>query len=384
MRISLLKQDTYPDLYVCGPEERDPLAILRSTIMRTGPMGLFELADTRFHLIRHEHEPECSAAYRQGNLTPEIGRIMRDVGARGLPGQTFLDPGSDRPQGDLATPADSIDWSTYDIVISINVCLPTRVLARHPRTLFCYMMSEAKKRYSRWAFWGYDHCLTQNTRGFTHPDIGGAIDFPYTFVGPDTLHRIMARHLGRPARKTGVYAEINMSPERPVAGPPQVLAPLVARGYPVRWHRQNILENLEQIYDSRYFVKLGGRCVRGNAIAEAISCGTLVLANPALLLQRELVPESAHVRDFTELAAKLAQLDADDTLYELELARQRERLQHYGVDCPLLSLRRALDRKRRLRQTRVGRLLYRAGRRLAPTLYYLRKHKLLPCASTTC
>jgi hypothetical protein len=351
MRIALLKQDTYPDLYVCGPEERDPLAVLRSSIMRTGPLGLFELADTHFHLIRHEPEPECAAAYLQGNLTPEIGRVMSERGAGELPGKTFLEPGSDRPQGALAVPAESIDWSAYDVVISINVCLPTRLLGRHPRTLFCYMMSEAVKRYSRWASWGYDHCLTQNTRGRVHPWSGGPIDFPYTFLGPATLENLARRHTGRDAEKTGLYAEINMSPERPVTAPPSILRPLATRGVRLRLHQQNILRNLQELYDAKYFVKLGGRPVRGNSIAEAISSGTVVLADPRLLLQKELLPDSARVANLGELEARIAALDCDPAAYAALLAEQRERLRLYGVERPLAALHAALQSKRRLVDT---------------------------------
>ena len=49
------------------------------------------------------------------------------------------------------------------------------------------MMAEANKRHSRWPKWGYDVVFTQNLNGALSAGVGTAIDFPYTFVGSNTL-----------------------------------------------------------------------------------------------------------------------------------------------------------------------------------------------------
>ena len=235
-------------------------------------------------------------------------------------------------------------------------------------------MSEASKKYSRWAGWGYDQCLNQNIRGRIDSWFGGPIDFPYTFLGPDTLQSLLTTHLGRSAQKTGLYAEVNMTRERPVANPPEILLPLLQSGMRVRLHKQSILENLCEIFDARYFVKLGGRAIRGNAIAEAISCGTVVLADPALLIQRELLPAWSFVNDVNSLQILINKLDTDPGAYAAAISEQKDRLRFYGLDCPMTALRAALDRKRRMAGGRWGQIGQRLLRKIAPARYYYHKH----------
>ena len=173
-----------------------------------------------------------------------------------------------------------------------------------------------------------------------------------------------------------------MTSERPVAGPPEILRPLVESGLMVRWHKQNIIENLSEIFDARYFVKLGGRRIRGNAIAEAISCGTVVLADPRLLIQRELLPDSAFIEDLDSLRARIQELDQNPGAYAEALAEQQKRLRFFGIECPLAALHTAVDRKRRLAGHAWGRMGLSLGRRIAPIRYYLDKHLGHKCAST--
>ena len=115
------------------------------------------------------------------------------------------------------------------------------------------------------------------------------MDFPYTFLRGDTLFRIMHAALGREPERKGVFMEINSTKERPVRHVPDHFRPLVDAGQPVRLHRQLIRENLTAIYDSKYFVKMGGRPIRGNSVAEAVSLGTLAVMDSREVTHRELI-----------------------------------------------------------------------------------------------
>ena len=87
----------------------------------------------------------------------------------------------------------------------------------------------------------------------------------------------MREHLNREPDSNGVYAEINMSPERPVTEAPSCLKEIESEGVKIRLHEQNIMKNLQALYDSKYFVKIDGRRIRGNSVVEAISAGCLFL-----------------------------------------------------------------------------------------------------------
>ena len=57
-KIALLKQEVYQDLYVCPVTEKDPEAILLSSMGRVGPIGLMAELDADFYIIKEEREWE--------------------------------------------------------------------------------------------------------------------------------------------------------------------------------------------------------------------------------------------------------------------------------------------------------------------------------------
>ena len=212
-KIALLKQEVYQDLYVCPVTEKDPEAILLSSMGRVGPIGLMAELDADFYIIKEEREWETQI-YRK--VIPHIAKdlhLLKTQTLDKLPGQGFKRPGSPLPNGKFAVDGRAIDWNAYDIVISINVALPTNVVRQYPRTLFAYMIGEANLATGSVHF-GYDVTLNQMARGIV-AERRGKVDFPYTFVGAHTLERIMQRHLQRPSLRRGIFMEINSTTERP-------------------------------------------------------------------------------------------------------------------------------------------------------------------------
>lgn len=347
MKIAFVKQDVYQDLYVCPPGTKDAQALLFSSMMRVGPIGLFTELDTSFFIVEEDPAPECQI-YR--SVIPKIAddvKLLKTKTIDQLPGQAFKSPGSPHPNGHFSVPCRSIDWSDFDVVISINVSIPEDVIRQHPQVLFCYMIGEANLA-SKWAEFGYDVCLNQLISNKITSQIGRAVDFPYTFVGPHCLENLMKKELGRESLQDGVYAEINMSEERPVLGPPEELKPLVDEGYAVRIHKQNIKENLQEVYDAKYFVKLGGRLIRGNSVIEAVSCGTLVLLPRDTLIHEELIPEGCSVESFDELREKIRYLDDRPKEYERLLNLQRDVVRKMCFENAVTSLERCLEDKRNI------------------------------------
>lgn len=344
LKIALLKQEVYQDLYVCPSDEKDPAAILFSSMGRVGPIALMSDLNADFYIVHEEPEWETQI-YRK--VIPHIAndlQLLKTQTLDKLPGQGFKQPGSPWPNGKFAIDGRAIDWGRYDIVISINVALPTQTVLQYPRTLFAYMIGEANLATGKPHF-GYDVTLNQMARGIV-ADRCGQVDFPYTFVGAHTLEDILRRALQRPPRKEGIFMEINSTTERPVTRVPDHFRPLEQTGQPVIFHRQRIADNLTAIYDAKYFIKWGGRAIRGNSVAEAISAGTLCLMNRDEVIHRELIVDGCHVTSMQELLDLVKRLDQDPALYEELRGRQRAALQELFFDKPLRSLENCLRDKR--------------------------------------
>lgn len=345
MKIAFVKQDVYQDLYVNG-HDCTPADLLFSSIGRVGPIGLFTLLQADFYIIREAYTPECHAWEKViPHYKPEWLRMLKTLHLKqtALPEAAFFQPGSPHPHSRFSVEADSIDWSQYDIVISINFSVPSTIIARHPSTLWCYMIGEANV-FMEFAHFGYDVCMTQETRGIVARELG-RVDFPYSFIGPRCLETVMEQTVGRPSARQGIFIEINSNGGRE-GRPTAALAPLLKTGHPLRFHRQNIRENLGELWDSKYFVKIGGRLIRGNSVVEAISAGTLVLMNPADVHHAQLLPSDTWIETAEDAVRIIERLDHDPSEYRRLLTLQRERVQAFVVDAPLASLENCLRIKR--------------------------------------
>lgn len=349
LKIALVKQEVYQDLYVCSHEEHDPARILFSSQGRVGPIGLMAELGADFYIVKEEPERETQI-YRK--VIPHIApylHLLKTQTLDKIPGQEFKQPGSSHANGEFAVSCYDIDWGKYDIVISINVSLPTHLVLSYPNTLFGYMIGEANMA-TRKARFGYDITLNQMARGIVATHCG-VVDFPYTFVAGNTLERIMKGALNRPSQKKGIFMEINSTKERPVTQVPAHFKPLQDKGFQIILHRQRIAENLTCIYDSKYFVKMGGRSIRGNSVAEAISLGSLAIMNRNEVIHKELIIDECNVKSMDEAVSLIDKIERNPELYRKLLDKQRAVVDRYFFEAPLQSLSNCLAEKRNNRKT---------------------------------
>lgn len=402
LRIALVKQDVYQDLYVCPASEKDALSILLSSQVRVGPIGLMADLNADFYIVKEEHDAETqSYRYIIPHMTPYL-RMLKDHTLNELPTQKFMCPGSTHTHGEFSISCQDINWGQYDIVISINVSLPTRIIRQYPRTLFAYMIGEANMATDRARF-GYDATLNQMARGRVTTNLRecNEIDFPYTFLKGDTLQKLMERdsktslsrqdtllsdreavlpnqetaepneelslpeqETPQPHQRKGIFMEINSTTERPVTKIPPHFQPLVDKGYTIILHKQQIDENLQAIYHSKYFLKMGGRPIRGNSVAEAISLGSLVMMNRDEVTHGELIIDECNVKTMEEAVALIDSLEQNPEEYRRLCAKQQQALTELFFEKPLTSLINGLQQKRT-----EGAAPYPFSRRLADKLY---------------
>ncbi len=353
-RIALVKQEVYQDLYVCPATEKDALSILLSSQVRVGPIGLMADMNADFYIVKEEPDAETQFyRYVIPHITPYL-RMLKNHTLNELPTQEFMCPGSTHTHGEFSIPCQKVDWGQYDVVISINVSLPTCVIRKYPNTLFAYMIGEANMATRRARF-GYDITLNQMARGKVTTDmrLSNEVDFPYTFLKGDTLQRLMKQYTGAQAAPTtdvsgrkGIFMEINSTTERPVTQVPSHFQPLVDKGYTIILHRQQIADNLQAIFHSKYFLKMGGRPIRGNSVAEAISLGSLVLMNREEVTHHELIIDECHVTTMDEAVALIDHLENHPEEYERLRNKQQAVLTQLFFEKPLLSLYNCLQQKR--------------------------------------
>ena len=235
----------------------------------------------------------------------------------------------------VAHDAESIDWSTYNIVLCINTCIPAKVIDRYRSTFWCYWVGENEDHLVQRAVANYSMVLNQDVTKVLPSGIG----FPYTFLGPNTIERFIEENSMKFPGKYGIYMEINTTNERPVRTIPedfQYISHMTCT--PIIKHHQNILTNLSRIAMSKYYVKIAGRVIRGNSVLETISAGTLVLANRNLVMYKELVPDECHVNTREDVVERILYYEENPSAYAITLQKQKDILRRLYFDKPVEAL----------------------------------------------
>ncbi|MBK1645085.1 hypothetical protein CKO25_10555 [Thiocapsa imhoffii] len=349
-RIALVKQDCNEDLYCCT--RGTPLAeMLRSTLLRSGPVALFTQFRTQFVLVRAEEDPECA-------IWKEKARDLRWCPEEWF--RSFQDrvPGRDYGQTEFAVSVEDVDWSAFDLVISVDVAVPARITRRFPQVVWAYYVREVKAPSYRVSLQtllpGQDLFLKQNfAPRFRRGNAAHVVDFPYHFhyhgVFLDAFQEDASLWCGD-ADKAGIFLEHHMR----AALSDKELTVLERFGPVYSTHHAAVRhdevagkavpvttmepEVLAQLHAARYFVKMGGRNVFGTAMVEAIACGAVALGDPHRLSHRFLYSRVLSAESFAALVDRLERLEAEPTLLAAARARQRALVDHLCFRRPALEL----------------------------------------------
>ena len=323
LKLAIVKSSVYQDLWVCE-KTKDILKVFKSTMMRTPPIGLSEFFDTEFIIVKDVDAYPCNI--NKCCLSSNHFNDMKYSKKNKNPSLPFLDETfhQDISIDSVAYNPYDVDWSNYNIIIAINMCIPESVIEKYSNILWCYLIGENEDKYTYNKISKYDLVLNQDVTKQNLPFHN--IGFPYSFLGPYTIENISEKipNLLLASKKKGIYLEINNTTERPVNTIPEQFKIISNRlDIPIILHSQNILENIKRIINAKYFVKLYGRVIRGNGILEVISTGTLILINKRLIMYDDLIPNECHVENAVELANKIYYFENNPDAYDAIILKQK-------------------------------------------------------------
>jgi hypothetical protein len=337
MNIAFVKSSIYQDLWISDITS-DIQTIFKTSLMRCSPIGLNELINTEFIIVKESNEYPCQVnptCYNRNNTN-----YLKFAKQNKYPDLPFLDETfhSHISIDEVSHEIDSINWSKYNIVITINACIPDRVIQQYPSILWCYYIGENDDHLMNQLLGKYDILLNQDVFKNEFPPF--SIGFPYTFLGPYTLENLYKTiNNDETTNKHGIYIEINNTQERPVIHVPSEFNQISnIVDIPLYLHNQNIFHNLSNLYKCSYFIKLYGRVIRGNSILESISCGTLVLINKHLLIYKDLIPDECHVETPQDIIQKITFLEKNKDVYYSLLNTQRKILEENYYKKPIQQL----------------------------------------------
>lgn len=345
-RIALVKQDVCEDLY-CGPIDASPRELLESTQLRSGPLALLTAAHARFQILETVAAPEC-------NIWQERATDLKWDTLEFFASYRVRIPGCDYGQSRFAVSPHAVDWSQYDIVISIDVAVPASVTQQYPQTSWAYYVREIKAP-------SYQHGLTSPApgqdlflnHGFRwHPPAAAAhvVEFPYHLQYAGCFHEVFELPFHEP--RHGLFVDhhtlVNMAvterqrftPYGPLVGP-ELPAPLQYEGGKSVPPRRTMDPDLrERLLNSKYFlITPGQRRVFGTALVEAIAAGCLAIGSPqALAAHGFLFSPQSSAKNTDEALARIEAFENDHDLYLAEVRRQRSLVDWVCYVRPLLTL----------------------------------------------
>ena len=269
-------------------------------------------------------------------------------------------PGKDFGQRDFAVPVDDVDWSNYDIVISIDVSVPARVTSRFPQTVWAYYVREIKAPSYQESFdaplAGQDLFLTQHFSPSPRPSASHCVNFPYHLQRVGGLAGLFGHPLPADTDRQGVFVDhhtmASLSHEEretlsrfaPVAstlhcGEREVIP--TSERLAIRTidaDRRDVLLNAKF-----FLVTAGNRRVFGTSIVEAIAAGTLAIGTPSNTGCPFLFSPGTSAENVGEAVSWMEQLANDNDRYVAELERQRALIEYLCWARPVCDLKRACE-----------------------------------------
>lgn len=325
MKIAVVKSSVYQDLWVTDISN-NPYELFKTSMVRCPAIGLAEEYGADFIIVKDTDEYPCST--NKNCLDMRFTHSMKFAKEGKNPGLPFLDETfhKDIAIDSVAYPVDSIEWSKYNIVMCVNTCIPARVTQKYPNILWCYWIGENNTHLVMNKLDCYDIVLNQDVFKNDLPVF--SIGFPYTYVGPNTIERIVKYHYKLDTIvKQGIFMEINNTQERPVQRIPTEFQLISTEtGQPIIKHSQNILENAMNLFKAKYYVKLLGRRIRGNGVLECISAGTLILTNEYLVEFNDLLLPECKIYSYSDAIVKIKFFDVNPEAYQRAIQAQRDLL----------------------------------------------------------
>lgn len=264
-KIAFIKEACHQDLWI-GDNNDSTSDLIRSSLLRTGPIGLLEIFGSDFFIVKSNNS---SAGQKirfcqipKDCLSKEDYKLIEKTKIKINSSRLPL-----RCPNDFSHDPEKINWSKYDIVISLNFAVPISIRRKHPSILWICMTGEGRfpVQSSCWDYFiSHDYPNTPSASLKT-------INMPYTFITP----KYIFDKFKTSQSKKGIYIEINSKSNQ--LNNQALFKKFYSLNLNVEFHSEDIERNLNKLASSKYFIKLSGRPVRGNSFMEAMSASSLCL-----------------------------------------------------------------------------------------------------------
>lgn len=332
LRIALVKQDCYKDLYI-EKINASPLDLLLSTQLRIGPLALFSTFCADFLITKYSPQEDLGFHLYQNPspLSPEEIKLISNGRIEDI--HPTLRSKSIKKHSDYSISENDVDWGRYDIVFCINVPVSMSLRLKHFNVFWVLIPSDFKFPVANI---GFDAYITHRFASSPFPS-RMSVQLPYTILFSNTISSLPTHKSTNAVNRSAsysIYIEVNSSNIRPpTLQSIPFLEQLLLINIPIVVHSNDITNHLESLYKAKYFVKTGGRIVNANSFAEAISASCLVLCCYEDNFGNLLLPSQCLFHKVEDLIDYIVYQEANPDIYDHLLFAQKSILDshiHFG------------------------------------------------------
>lgn len=350
LKICLVKQNTTYDLYT--NTEGCLESIVKSSNWRLGPIGLWEAFDVDFRIVNENDTKECKIGKSHWNSYVKNWDIW--------------------PSDKDAENSEQIDWSQYDIVISIDIAVPSKIVKKFRDVMWCYYFIEGGTAgidtvHKGSPFYGYNvffnhrlpsKKLTQGSKKLQSmiTNRRAVLDFPYYLLSSRSIRNVYSKinenlrdgiMLSHHSYKVISETEKEALGKFGVFYNPQDIYKSVSKDseHSIPWQWQQVgLESISDLHNlqlrSKYLIiHPKSRIMAGLALIEAVSAGCLALAPKELVIGfPELISNSLNYTSFENLLFLLRELEDNPSFYNREKQLQCEKVDEICYNIPITNL----------------------------------------------
>lgn len=318
-KIALVKQANYTDLYT-NPSAETIFELLQSSTMRPGPTGFWPDGKPHFFIVHDQ--PDAESRIWEWRVPYEKQNQANYASREAVRAQ----------QREVAIEAESVDWGQFDLVVTIENAIPTRITKKFPKTKWATFIEHHRmpqyQQYLRQAPEGYDYFFTQRYGPTPQSFWQGkhAIDLSYGFKRPGDVSRLFPDVDKKPLVHVEDHQDLNAiraQAER------HGMDPLIFRSA----HATSCIEYLRSLAESRiFYAPKSSRPLGGLANVDAASAGCVIIGdrwdlwNPSLICPAM----NAGKNDFIKLQSLLESRD----LFHQVLTEQNQRFSNVLIERP--------------------------------------------------
>ena len=320
-KIALVKQTAYQGAYL-PRAERNWVQTILTAPAHLGPMSFLADLNADYFVVRQTPDPE-TYLWREklaGAPNPEIA--FRRI-------QAWQEKQDDMGVVDC----DQIRWDDYDLVIGIDIPIPTRIVSKSKKTIWAYYSVEAGGALHKSSFLkpvsGYNFYLNHCFRRFrSRPgNKSHVLEFPFTFQSAASWNILAKETTGGDANRRGAVVD-RASWQSHAGEKPTFMTPLSG----------DAAAYIRLMSSSQFSIRTDPKARWGNWALEAIQAGSLFLGRAdSLAMSGVLLPDLV-VPDLATAHKKIEAL-LKNSLHMTFLAQTQAALaEHLAFRRPLMDL----------------------------------------------